>query len=58
MPEEQAQDADMKQDAAEPQIAAMKHLRAIRLPRVLLALEAREAAEQEDDRRNVRINAK
>jgi hypothetical protein len=58
VPEEQAQDADMKQDAAEPQIATMEHLRAIRLPRVLLALEAREAAEQEDDRRNVRINAK
>jgi hypothetical protein len=57
MPEEEPENTDVKQDAAKPQIAAMKQLRTVGFPCVLFALEAREAAEQENGRRNIGINA-
>ncbi|ABA50829.1 hypothetical protein BURPS1710b_2760 [Burkholderia pseudomallei 1710b] len=57
MPEEQAEHADVKKDVARAQRAAVQQLRAVGLPCVLLALEAREAAEQEDGGGDVRIDA-
>ncbi|KAG0736611.1 hypothetical protein G6F24_018276 [Rhizopus arrhizus] len=57
MPEEQAQDADVEQDVAQPQLAAVQQLRAVRLPRVLFALETRQAAQQEDRQRDVGVDA-
>ena len=44
--EEQAQDADVEQDVAQPQAARVCSMRAVGLPGVLLALEADQAAQR------------
>ena len=55
--EEQAQDADVEQDVAQPQAAVVQQLRAVGLPGVLLALEADQAAQKKDGQGNVGIDA-
>src|SRR5690606_19098751 len=55
--EEQRDDADVEQVAAPAQRAALEHLAGIALPRVLFALEARQAAEQEHRQGDVGIHA-
>jgi hypothetical protein len=54
--EEQADDADMEKNIAEAQAAAMQELARIGLPRILLAIEADQAAEQKDRQRDIRVN--
>ena len=58
MAEEQEQDADVEQVAAPAQQAAVQQLRRVALPRVLVAVEADQAAEQEHCQADVRINTK
>ena len=54
--EEQEQDADVEQVAAPAQLAGAQQLRRIALPGVLVAVEARQAAHQEDGQADVRVD--
>ena len=56
MAEEQKQNADVEQVAAPAQRAGAKHLRRIAFPRVLITIEAGEAAHQEHRHADVRID--
>ena len=55
--EEQEQHADVEQVAAPAQLAGFEQLRGIALPGVLVAVEADQAAEQEDREADVGIDA-
>ena len=57
MTEEHHQDAEVEQVRAPPQLALPQELRRVAFPGVLVAVEAREAAEQEHGERDVRIDA-
>ena len=54
--EEQEQDADVEQVAAPAQLARAQQLRRIALPRVLIAVEARQTAHQEHREANIGID--
>ena len=55
--EEQAEDADVEQDAAPEQLLAPQQLARLAAPGVLAAIEARPAAEEEGHHAQVRIEA-
>ena len=55
--EEDAEDAEVEQVRAPPQLAGAQQLRRIALPRVLVAVEAQQAAREEHGQRDVRIDA-
>ena len=57
MAEEHHQDAEVEEVRAPSQLALAQELRRVAFPRVLVAVEAREAAEQEHRQRDVRIDA-
>src|SRR6185503_19936322 len=57
MAEEKEQDADVEQVAAPAKRTGAQHLRRIAFPRVLVAVEARQAAHQEDHRAAIRVGA-
>src|SRR6185503_19442999 len=57
MAEEKEQDADMEQVAAPAQRARAQHLRRVALPRVLVPVEARQAAHEEYDHADIRVGA-
>src|SRR6185503_5976641 len=56
MPKEEEQDTDVEKIAPPAQGAGAQHLRRIALPRVLIAIEACQAAHEEDRETDVRIN--
>jgi outer membrane murein-binding lipoprotein Lpp len=58
VPEEQADDAQVEQVGARPQGTGGQHLAGLAAPGVLVAVEARQAAQQEDGPANVRVDAK
>ena len=57
VPEEQEEHADVEQVAAQPQLAAAQQLRGVALPRVLVAVETQQAADEEHREADVGVVA-
>ena len=57
MAEKHHQNADVKQDIAQAQLAAVEQLAGIAFPRILLAVKAKQAAEKENTQGNIGENA-
>jgi hypothetical protein len=55
--DEQQQDADVEQIAGQPHVLVVEHLAGMRLPGELVALEPRQAAQQEHRAGQIGINA-